>query len=219
MSGESENLNNATVQFDSEQPATDNASKNLSPTSAISKIDTHQSTAAISIMSDYGWSDEGGAAEEEGEEEGGMSNAAVPEELLQTDPRQGLTSSEVETRRKKYGLNQLSMESESKILKFFLFFCGPIQYVMWVAVCLAGALQDWVDFGVIIGLLALNAFVGFLQEYQAGNIIDQLKKTLALSAIAVRDGKEVQVEANSLVPGDIILVEDGRIDWRVIGRI
>ncbi|KAK9759728.1 plasma membrane H+-ATPase [Basidiobolus ranarum] len=122
----------------------------LASSKPIAKFNTQQSTAAISIMSDYGWSDDGGPGEDEDDEEGGLSNVAVPEELLQTDPRLGLTSAEVETRRKKYGLNQLSMESESKILKFFLFFCGPIQYVMWVAVILAGALQDWVDFGVII---------------------------------------------------------------------
>ncbi|KAK9679968.1 plasma membrane H+-ATPase [Basidiobolus ranarum] len=142
---------NNSVQFEEVQQAPEaNESNFLTATSPLDKKSTQQSTAAISIMSDYGWSDDGGPDEDDGDEEGGLSNTVVPEELLQTDPRLGLTSAEVETRRKKYGLNQLSMESESKILKFFLFFCGPIQYVMWVAVVLAGALQDWVDFGVII---------------------------------------------------------------------
>ncbi|ORX92667.1 plasma membrane h+-atpase [Basidiobolus meristosporus CBS 931.73] len=190
-----------------------NESTLLTPTSGLTKKETQQSAAAISILSDYGWSEEGEAAEEV-DEDGQVVESQVPEELLQTDPR-------VENRRKKYGLNQLDIESESKLLKFFMFFCGPIQYVMWAAVGLSGGLRDWVDLGVIIGLLTLNAFVGFLQEYQAGNIIDQLKQTLALSAIAVRDGKEGQVEATSLVPGDIILVEDGAIvpaDCRVLGE-
>ncbi|ORX92661.1 hypothetical protein K493DRAFT_354223 [Basidiobolus meristosporus CBS 931.73] len=216
-----ENTNPTGVQFDTVEPASENnGSGNLSPTSPLSKKLTQQSAAAISIMSDYGWSDDGEVMEEV-DEEGQLVETAVPEELLQTDPRVGLTSAEVDTRRKKYGLNQLDIESESKILKFFMFFCGPIQYVMWAAVGLSGGLRDWVDLGVIIGLLALNAFVGFIQEYQAGNIIDQLKQTLALSAIAVRDGKEGQVEATSLVPGDIILVEDGAIvpaDARILGE-
>ncbi|KAK9763312.1 plasma membrane H+-ATPase [Basidiobolus ranarum] len=200
---------------------TNGANRNLHPTTPLSKKDTQQSAAAISVMSDYDWSDEEEVPEEEEEEGDVPRELVIPEELLQTDPALGLTAGEVETRRKKYGLNQLSMEKENKILKFFMFFCGPIQYVMWVAACLAGGLQDWVDLGVIIGLLLLNAFVGFVQEYQAGNIIDQLKQTLALSAVAVRDGREGEVEANTLVPGDIILVEDGSIvpaDARVLGQ-
>lgn len=57
----------------------------------------------------------------------------VPEELLQTDTRTGLTDSEVIARRKKYGLNQMKEEKENLVLKFFSFFVGPIQFVMEVS--------------------------------------------------------------------------------------
>ena len=50
---------------------------------------------------------------------------------------------------------------------------------------LAAGLQDWVDFGVICALLLLNATVGFVQEFQAGSIVEELKKTLALKAVVV----------------------------------
>ena len=62
---------------------------------------------------------------------GGARN--VPEELLQTDTRHGLTSQEVVNRRKKYGLNQMREEKENLILKFLGFFIGPIQFVMEVS--------------------------------------------------------------------------------------
>lgn len=68
--------------------------------------------------------------EEEGVQPGAARN--VPEELLQTDTRQGLTSHEVINRRKKYGLNQMREEKENLILKFLGFFIGPIQFVMEV---------------------------------------------------------------------------------------
>jgi H+-transporting ATPase len=55
----------------------------------------------------------------------------------------------------------------------------------------AAGLEDWVDFGVICGLLLLNAAVGFIQEFQAGSIVDELKKTLALKAVVLRDGSEL----------------------------
>ena len=76
------------------------------------------------------------------------------------------------------------------------------------AAVLAAGLQDWVDFGVICALLLLNAAVGFIQEFQAGSIVDELKKTLALKAVVLRDGKLTEVEAPAVVPGDILQVEE-----------
>lgn len=73
---------------------------------------------------------------------------------------------------------------------------------------MAAGLQDWVDFGVICGLLLLNAAVGFVQEFQAGSIVDELKKTLALKALVLRDGVVKEVDAPEVVPGDILQVEE-----------
>lgn len=74
-----------------------------------------------------------GAAEEEEEvvEAGGAR--PVPEEMLNTDTRQGLSDAEVTARRKKYGLNQMKEEKENLILKFLGYFVGPIQFVMEVS--------------------------------------------------------------------------------------
>lgn len=143
----------------------------------------------------------------------------VPEELLQTDPRTGLTTEEFERRRRKFGLNQMKEEKENLILKFLGYFVGPIQFVMEAAAVLAAGLQDWVDFGVICALLLLNACVGFIQEYQAGSVVEELKKKLALKAVALRDGRLQEIEAREIVPGDILQLEEGTIisaDGRII---
>ena len=84
---------------------------------------------------------------------------------------------------------------------------------------LAAGLREWVDFGVIGGILLLNAFVGWYQEKQAGDIVAQLKAGIALRATVVRDGQELEVEARDLVPGDIVVIEDGQTvpcDGRVL---
>lgn len=73
---------------------------------------------------------------------------------------------------------------------------------------MAAGLEDWVDFGVIIALLFLNAGVGFIQEYQAGSIVEELKKTLALKAMTIRNGALTEVEAAEIVPGDIVYLEE-----------
>ncbi|KAK7205917.1 plasma membrane ATPase 1 [Myxozyma melibiosi] len=164
-------------------------------------------------------SEEGDPLEDDDEVAEGASARPVPEELLQTDPRYGLSSDEVTARRKKYGLNQMSEEKENLILKFCMYFVGPIQFVMEAAAVLAAGLEDWVDFGVICGLLMLNAAVGFVQEFQAGSIVEELKKTLALKATVIRNGGLVEVEAPEVVPGDILQVDEGTIipaDGRLI---
>jgi H+-transporting ATPase len=77
-------------------------------------------------------SEDGDLEEEEGEHEPGMSAKPIPEELLNTDTRKGLTSQEVIDRRKKFGLNQMAEEKENLIKKFLGYFVGPIQFVMEV---------------------------------------------------------------------------------------
>ena len=50
--------------------------------------------------------------------------------------------------------------------------------------------------------------VGFVQEYQAGSIVDELKKTLALKAVVLRNGQLQEIEAPQVVPGDILQLEE-----------
>ena len=74
---------------------------------------------------------DGQVEEEEVNEPGG--EVRIPEELLNTDTRTGLTEQDVINRRKKYGLNQMKEEKENLILKFLGYFVGPIQFVMEVS--------------------------------------------------------------------------------------
>lgn len=90
----------------------------------------------------------------------------MPEEWLDSDIKQGLNNTDVEHRRKQFGWNEISTEKENLFIKFLMFFTGPVLYVMEVAVIIAGALRHWIDFGVIIGILFLNAAVGWYQEKQ-----------------------------------------------------
>jgi H+-transporting ATPase len=125
-----------------------------------------------------------------------------------TDPDRGLTDAEVLAARRKHGWNRMKEHKKRHFWKFLGLFVGPVQFVMEVAAILAAGLQDWIDFGVILGLLLLNACVGFVQEYHAGNIVDSLKETLALKATVIRNGQKFEIRAEEVVPGDVILVDD-----------
>lgn len=75
---------------------------------------------------------------------------------------------------------------------------------MELAALLAVGLQDWVDFGVIMGILFLNAFVGFYQEKQAADVVASLRGDIAMRCTVIRDGREQEILARELVPGDLV---------------
>jgi hypothetical protein len=77
---------------------------------------------------------------------------------------------------------------------------------MELAVLLAAGLRDWIDFGVIIGILMLNATVGWYQEKQAADVVASLKGDIAMKAEVVRDGSVQEIKARELVPGDIVSI-------------
>ncbi|KAH9884169.1 E1-E2 ATPase-domain-containing protein [Xylariomycetidae sp. FL2044] len=133
-----------------------------------------------------------------------------PDAWLESDIRRGIDTSSVAERRKRFGWNELTSEKENMFAKVFGYFQGPILYVMELAALLAVGLGDWIDFGVIVGILCLNAFVGFYQEKQAADVVASLKGDIAMRATVVRDGREQTILARELVPGDIVIIQEGQ---------
>ncbi len=129
---------------------------------------------------------------------------------LQASPK-GLTSQEVQKRLAQYGPNTLEEKKVNPIIKFLSYFWGPIPWMIEVAAILSAIVRHWSDFAIICALLVFNAAVGFWQEYKAGNAVEALKKKLALKARVLRDGKWQEVDASTLVPGDIIRLRLGDI--------
>ena len=84
---------------------------------------------------------------------------------------------------------------------------------MELAVLLAAGLEDWIDFGVIIGILCLNAAVGWYQEKQASDVVASLKADIAMGAIVVRGGDEMEILARELVPGDVVCQNSDLLLW------
>ncbi len=130
--------------------------------------------------------------------------------LLNTSPG-GLTKAEAEDRLLQYGYNEIQEEKENPVLKFLSYFWGPIPGMIILAAVLSAVLRHWPDFWVILALLFINAFVGFREEYQAGNAIAALKAQLAVKAKVKRDGEWVAVPAREVVPGDVIRLRIGDI--------
>jgi H+-transporting ATPase len=123
----------------------------------------------------------------------------------------GLSQADAQQRIEKYGYNEITEKETSPIIKFLSYFWGPIPIMIMIAAVLSAVLRHWPDLGIILALLALNAIVGFREEFQAGNAIAALKQKLAVKANAKRDGKWAMIPARELVPGDIIRLRIGSI--------
>jgi H+-transporting ATPase len=143
---------------------------------------------------------------------GEMADLSVEELLDKLDASlDGLSQEEAERRLEKYGPNALEEEKENPVLKFLSYFWGPIPWMIEVAAVLTAIVQRWVDLIIIIVLLLFNAVVGFWQESQAASAVEALKKQLALKARVKRDGQWAEVDADVLVPGDVVRLRLGDI--------
>ena len=123
----------------------------------------------------------------------------------------GLAQEEAANRLKKDGPNAIEEKHISPLKRFLTFLWGPIPWMIEIAAVLSAVVRHWEDFVIIFFMLALNAVVGFWEEFKADNEIEALKKNLALHARVLRDGKWSDIEAKTLVTGDIVMVKLGNV--------
>ncbi len=129
---------------------------------------------------------------------------------LQSDLN-GLSEQEAQDRLNFYGSNAIQEKRTNPVLKFLSYFWGPIAWMIEIAAVLSAIVHHTEDLIIIIVLLVFNAVVGFWQEYQAGNAIEQLKKQLALKSRVCRNGEWREINARLLVPGDIVRIRLGDV--------
>src|SRR2546430_3049103 len=132
--------------------------------------------------------------------------ATIAETLakLGADPKAGLTAADVQARLQKYGPNALVEKQKNEFAALLAYFWGPIPWMIEAAALMAFIVGDWGDFTIISSLLLFNALLGFWEEHEASNALDALKSSLALKARALRNGTWQQIDARTLVPGDIV---------------
>ena len=122
----------------------------------------------------------------------------------------GLTSSEASSRLAEHGLNRLTPpKKRGPLLRFLLQFHNILIYVLLAAAGVTALLGHWVDTWVIVGVVVVNAMIGFIQEGKAEKSLDAIRRLLSLRATVMRDGQRQEVEAETLVPGDIVLLASG----------
>ena len=130
-------------------------------------------------------------------------------ERLGTNDR-GLTTTEIDERIGKYGLNEL--EEEKKLSNLDMLadqLKSPLVGVLVAAALISLLVGKLIDTLVVVVVIIFNTSIGFFQEYKAESALQALKSMAAPEAEVIRDGLEVRVKAREIVPGDIILLDSG----------
>ena len=94
-------------------------------------------------------------------------------------------------------------------MRFLLQFHTPLVYILLAAAAITAVLHEWVDSGVIFGVVLVNAVIGFLQESSAAKALAALAKTTLTEASVLRAGAMRRISSTELVPGDIVVLQSG----------
>ncbi len=123
---------------------------------------------------------------------------------------QGISQEEATARLHQHGANRLTPPKQRSTLQRLLSqFNNVLIYILLLAAVMTAILQHWVDCGVIIAVVFLNALIGFIQEGKAERALDAIRQMLSQQAAVRRDGKVQEISAEQLVPGDVVLLQSG----------
>ena len=135
-------------------------------------------------------------------------------------PESGLSSDEVELRRKEFGPNELVEQKTRSVFKIlYTQFTETMVLILIIAAIVSLFLQHWLEAFSILAIVILFAILGFIQEYRAEKAMAALKKLAKPLVRALREGNIIEISSSELVPGDIVLIENGNIvpaDCRII---
>jgi len=122
----------------------------------------------------------------------------------------GLTNREAKKRLKQYGPNQIHSRRRASAWRIMLEqFKSPLIIILMVAGTLTLFLEDWINAGVIFATVLVNTALGFWQENKAETILENLKSYVVVRARVKREGREHDIDAGELVPGDVIRITQG----------
>lgn len=138
--------------------------------------------------------------------------AFPPEAVLEAQQvgESGLTGSAAAGRRAQVGPNRLPPPERDPLWKRILVhFDDVLIYILLASAVLKAILGDWVDFAVILLVAVVNAAVGFIQEGRAESALDGIRQMLSVHAEVHRDGAWARIDADDVVPGDVLRVRAG----------
>ncbi len=132
----------------------------------------------------------------------------------------GLSQAEAELRLQQHGPNRLKRPAARGALRLFAAqFKSPLVLILVFAAVVSVATGDLLDASIVLAIIAAGAMLSFSQEYRAGRAVEQLLARIKLRADVLRDGRRAEIDAENIVPGDVLLLSAGSLiaaDARVL---
>lgn len=128
---------------------------------------------------------------------------------------EGITAREAEKRLEQYGKNKLKEGKKISIIQRFLEqLADPMIIILIVAAVISGITaviegESFAEVIIIMAVVIINAVLGVVQESKAEKAIEALQEIAAATSKVIRDGKQIEIRSEDLVPGDIIVLEAG----------
>ncbi len=147
-----------------------------------------------------------------------VSSGVAGSDDIQTDEK-GLTSTEASQLLKKYGANEFKKTEKVSTLKILVSqFISPLMIILMIAAIasfvigyLPGQKPNLINPILIGSLVVISGVVGFFQDYKSERTMEALQKMAALKSTVIRNGHEIRIPSEEIVPGDIVVVEGGDV--------
>ena len=138
-------------------------------------------------------------------------NAETLLKELKTGP-DGLTGAEAKGRLQQYGENTIKTKKKTGVFQLLLTqFKSPIIIILLFATALSVFIGNTSDAVIIFAIVLISGMLGFFQEYSAGKAVSLLLDLVSIKAAVLRDQKEVEISVESIVPGDIVILNAGDV--------
>jgi len=141
------------------------------------------------------------------------THSKAPEEIidaLEAQPSEGLSEDEVQERLETFGKNQLAKHKQKSLWHILIDqLKSPVIYLLFAAAGISFAFSDPIKGGAILIVVLINTVIGFWMERQAQVSMNALKKMDKIIARVCREGKEKEVDAVNVVPGDLLILQPG----------
>ena len=129
---------------------------------------------------------------------------------LDSNAQSGLDAADIPRRLEQYGRNKLPEgRKQGPFMRFLMQLNNILVYVLLGAGFVKLMVGLWLDAAIILGVVLLNALLGFIQEGKAEKALDSIRNMLSGEARTVRGGQTRLIPSEELVPGDIVLLESG----------
>jgi Ca2+-transporting ATPase len=130
--------------------------------------------------------------------------------LLETDIEIGLDIFEIKHRQERFGSNIITEnKKKSSLAKFLQQFNNPLIYILLASSAITALIKDLIDALIILGVVLINAIIGYIQEAKAEQAIEALAESMNTEATVIRSKKTIRISAAELIPGDVVLLKSG----------